>query len=329
MSSKPSVLIDLPPSSPDTGHFRTALARFDGRVSVTYASGDDFAGALPDADVVVTGGLTTEQLARAGRLRWFSSLAAGLDDLATPALLARGVVVTNASGVHGPNIAEHVMAMMLMFTRGMPALLRAQLGRRWERNLKSRSDGPGELTGETLLIVGLGRIGEALAVRARPFGMRVVGVKHDLSSRHDAAVGVDELVPMAALDEALGRADHVCLAVPLTPATHHLFDARRLARLRPGAFLYNVSRGAVIDEAALVEALRAGTLGGAGLDVFEQEPLPATSPLWDLDNVILTPHVGGVTPLYYQRAAALFADNLERFLSAQPLANRFDPARGY
>jgi len=313
----------------DAGPFQAALARFGERVAVTYAGGDDFARALPGADVVVAQGLTDDEVARAGRLRWLSSVAAGLDAIATPALLGRGVAVTGASGVHGPNIAEHVMAMMLMFTRGLPKLFRAQLARRWERNLTSRADGPGELTGKTVLIVGLGRIGEAIAARARPFGVRLVALKHDPSTRHDAGVAVDELLPMDALDDALGGADHVCLTVPLTRATHHLIDARRIARLRAGAFIYNVSRGAVIDEAALVAALRAGKLGGAGLDVFEEEPLPETSPLWDLENVILTPHVSGVTPLYFERAAALFADNLDRFLAGQPLANRFDPARGY
>jgi D-2-hydroxyacid dehydrogenase (NADP+) len=323
------ILIDVPPGSSDEGYFRTALTRFDGRVAVTYADGDAFARALPEAEVVVAGDLTDEQLARARRLRWLSSVAAGLDGIATPEVLARGVVVTSASGVHGPNIAEHLLAMILMFTRGFPKLFRAQLGRRWERDLKSRSEGPGELTGKTLLIVGLGRIGEALAVRARPFGVHVVGVKHDTTNRHDAGVGVDELLPVGALDGALGRADHICLTVPLTPATHHLIDARRLGRMRPSAFLYNVSRGAVIDEAALVEALLADRLAGAGLDVFEEEPLPAQSVLWDLQNVILTPHVAGVTPLYYQRTAALFADNLERFLSGRPLANRFERQRGY
>jgi phosphoglycerate dehydrogenase-like enzyme len=323
------VLVDIPPGSTDEGYFRAALARFEGRVAVTYAHGDDFGRALPGAEVVVAGGLDDQELARAGRLRWLSSVAAGLDDIAAPAMLARGVAVTSASGVHGPNIAEHLMAMILMFTRGLPKLFRAQLARRWERNLKSRSDGPGELTGKTLLIAGLGRIGEALAVRARPFGVRVVAVKHDPSRRHDAGVAVDELLPMDALDEALGRADHVCLTVPLTPATHHLIDARRLGLMRATAFLYNVSRGAIVDEAALVAALRAGKLAGAGLDVFEEEPLPAASPLWDLENVILTPHVAGVTPLYYQRAAALFADNLDRFLDGRPLANQFDVARGY
>jgi D-2-hydroxyacid dehydrogenase (NADP+) len=325
------VLIDLPPDAADVAYFRAALARFDGRVALTFAdaAGDDFARALPDAEVVVAQDLSDAQLARAKRLRWLSSVAAGLDGIVTPALLARGIAITNASGVHGPNIAEHVLAMMLMFTRGLPKLFRAQLARRWERNLTSRSDGPGELTGKTLLIVGLGRIGEAIAVRARPFGVRVVAVKHDPSTRHDAVVAVDELLGMDALDEVLGRADHVCLTVPLTRETHHLLDARRIAHLRAGTFLYNISRGAVIDEAALVDALRAGKLGGAGLDVFEEEPLPETSPLWDLDNVILTPHVAGVTPLYYQRTAALFADNLDRFLAGRPLANRFDAGRGY
>ena len=188
------VLVEVAPDSADAGYFRGALARFDGRVAVTFAAGDDFARALPDADVVVAGGLTDDELARAGRLRWFSSVAAGLDEIATPALLARGVAITNASGVHGPNIAEHVLAMMLMFTRGMPGLLRAQLARRWERNITSRSEGPGELTGKTLLIVGLGRIGEAIAARARPFGVRLVALKHDPSTRHDAGVAVDELL---------------------------------------------------------------------------------------------------------------------------------------
>ena len=329
------VLIDLPPESPDVAYFRAALAPFEGRVALTFAAGEaaadgaDFARALPGADVVVTGALSDDELARAPRLRWLSSVAAGLDEIVTPALLARGIAITNASGVHGPNIAEHVLAMMLMFTRGMPALFRAQLARRWERNLKSRSDGPGELTGKTLLIVGLGRIGEGIALRARPFGVRIVALKRDPSNRHDDGVAVDELLGMDALDDVLPRADHVRLTVPLTRETRHLMDARRIARLRAGAYVYNISRGAVIDEAALVAALREGKLAGAGLDVFEEEPLPAASPLWDLPNVIVTPHVSGVTPLYYQRTAALFAENVDRFLSGRPLENRFDPTRGY
>lgn len=323
------VLVALAPDSADAAPFRAALARFDGHVDLTFAAGADFERALPDAEVVVAQGLSDDEIARAGPLRWLSSWAAGVEHFATPALFARGIALTNASGVHGPNIAEHLLAMILMFTRGMPRLVRAQLARRWGRKFVSRAEGPGELTGKTLLIVGLGRIGEALAVRARPFGLRLVAVKHDPSKRHDADVLVDELVGIERLDEVLGRADHVCLTVPLTRETHHLMDARRIARMHPGAYLYNVSRGGVIDEAALVEALRARTLAGAGLDVFEEEPLPQSSPLWDLDNVILTPHVAGLTPHYFERAALLFAENLDRFLAGEPLRNRFDPARGY
>ena len=329
------ILIDLPPDSPDAATFRAALARFEGRVALTFAAGEgaadgaDFARALAGADIAVTAALSDDELARAPRLRWLSSVAAGLDEIITPALLGRGVAITNASGVHGPNIAEHVMAMMLMFTRGMPRLFRAQLGAPVGARPQVALGRSRGADGKTLLIVGLGRIGEAIALRARPFGVRIVGLKRDPSNRHDDGVNVDELLGLDALDDALPRADHVCVTVPLTRETHHLMDARRIARLRAGAYLYNISRGAVIDEPALVDALRAGKLAGAGLDVFEEEPLPATSPLWEMETVILTPHVSGVTPLYYQRTAALFAENLDRFLSGQPLNNRFDPARGY
>jgi phosphoglycerate dehydrogenase-like enzyme len=323
------VLVALAPDSADAGPFRKALAGFGARIVLTFAAGADFARALPEAEVVVAQALSDDELARASRLRWFSSWAAGVEHSARPTLFARGITLTNASGVHGPNIAEHVMAMILMFTRRMPPLYRAQLAHRWEHSLASRTERPEELTGQTLLIVGLGRIGEALAARARPFGVRILAVKHDPSTRHDAGVPVDELVGMDALDGVLGRADHVSMSVPLTPETRHLMDRRRLSRLRPSAYLYNTSRGAVIDEAALIDALRAGKLAGAGLDVFEQEPLPESSPLWDREDVILTPHVAGVTPHYYERAAALFVENLDRYLSAQPLRNVFDPARGY
>jgi phosphoglycerate dehydrogenase-like enzyme len=327
--SAAQILIALGPDSADAAPFRAALAPFGDRIAVAFAAGPELARALPEAEIVVAQSLSDDELALAPRLRWLSSWAAGVERVARPSLLSRGIVLTNASGVHGPNIAEHLLAMILMFTRAMPRLHRAQLARRWERRFASHADGPEELTGKTVLIVGLGRIGEAVAARARPFGVRLVAVKHDPSTRHDAGVAVDELVGMDALDEVLGRADHVCLTVPLTRQTHHLIDARRLGLMRAGAYLYNISRGAVVDQAALVDALRSGRLAGAGLDVFEHEPLPEQSPLWDLDNAILTPHVAGLTPHYFERTAALFAENLDRFLSGRPLRNVYDAARGY
>ncbi|HEX7667642.1 MAG TPA: D-2-hydroxyacid dehydrogenase, partial [Polyangiaceae bacterium] len=181
----------------------------------------------------------------------------------------------------------------------------------------------------TILIVGLGRIGEALAKRAKAFDVKMIGVKRSPDRRHDESIGVDRVVGLADLDAVLPEADHVVLALPLTGETRHLFDARRIARMKRDAFLYNVGRGALVDEPALVQALIEKRIAGAGLDVFEEEPLPAESPLWKLENVILTPHVSGITPRYYERAAAIFGRNLRKFLDGAPLENRFDPARGY
>ncbi len=282
--------------------------------------------AMHDAEVVVCGHLPGDVLAVAPGLRWVSFWASGLDGRLTPEIRARGLIVTNAAGVHGPNIAEHVLGCMLTFTRRLGTYARAQAAHRWVHHEEPSE----ELTGQTLVIAGLGAVGRALAVRARAFGMRVLATKRDVDG--DAAAGeaaVDELHPPRAFPDLAAVADHLAITVPHTPETHHLVGEALLARMKATAYVYNTSRGGVIDEAALVRALAAGRLRGAALDVFETEPLPAESPLWDLPNVIVTPHVAGFTPHYFTRAATLFADNLERYLGGQPLANRFDPVRGY
>jgi phosphoglycerate dehydrogenase-like enzyme len=239
---------------------------------------------------------------------------------------SRNLLLTNASGVHGPNIAELVLAWMLMFTRRMPDLFRAQLMRVWK---PGRYVTPDELTGQTLGIAVFGRIGEALAIRARVFGMRIVASKRDTTTRYDRSIMPDVLFNSHELPEMLAESDHVCVAIPLTPDTYHLFDKAMLAHLKPGAYFYNVSRGKLVDETALIAALREGRLAGAGLDVFETEPLPADSPLWSIENVMITPHVAGLTPHYFARAASLFADNLVRYLAGEPLQNLYDAKRGY
>jgi phosphoglycerate dehydrogenase-like enzyme len=159
--------------------------------------------------------------------------------------------------------------------------------------------------------------------------MRVVAVKRDTSSRHDRSIIPDTLYPPEQLPEMLSKCDHVCITMPYTRATHHLFDKNMLAHMKASAYLYNVSRGKIIDEQALIAALSKGELSGAGLDVFESEPLPADSRLWEMENVIITPHVAGFTPHYFARTAALLADNLERFIEGQPLKNLYDPQKGY
>jgi D-2-hydroxyacid dehydrogenase (NADP+) len=297
-----------------------------GRIELRIAKAEERIEAIKDAEVAVCGGLSPELLANASNLRWVSFWIAGLDKQVTPELEARNLLITNASGVHAPNIAEQIITYILMFTRRMPYYMRAQTARNWAHDEIRSFE---ELTGKTLGIVGLGRVGEALAVRASSFGMRVIAVKRDFSSRHNQSVIPDALYRPEQLPEMLSKSDHVCIAMPYTRETHHLFDAEMLAHMKASAYLYNASRGKIIDEQALIAALIKGKLKGAGLDVFETEPLSADSPLWEIESVIITPHVAGFTPHYFARASALFADNLERFIEGQPLKNLYDPQRGY
>ena len=219
--------------------------------------------------------------------------------------------------------------MMLMFTRELHLHMRAQVAGEWGRTSSFPRRGADELTGQTLGIVGLGRIGEALTRRARGCEMRVVATKRDPGARYEASVVPDALYSPEELPRLLAESDHVCIALPYTEETHHLFNAATIAHMKPSAYLYNIGRGRIVDELALTTALRENRIAGAGLDVFETEPLPADSPLWGMENVILTPHVSGATPYYFTRFAALFTDNLRRYLDDRPLQNLYDPQRGY
>jgi len=296
------------------------------RVELRFARNEERIDAIKDAEVVVCGKLSPELVEAAASLRWVNFWIAGLDRQITPELKARNPFITNASGVHAPNIAEQIIAYMLMFTRRMPYFMRAQRAGEWTHDQITSFE---ELTGKTLGIVGLGRVGEAVAVRAGSFGMKVMATKRDTSSRHNPSVMPDALYNPEQLPEMLSKSDHVCITMPYTSETHHLFDEPMLAHLKASAYLYNVSRGKIIDEEALISALKKGKLSGAGLDVFETEPLSADSPLWEMENVIITPHVAGFTPHYFARAALLLADNLERFIEGRPLKNLYDWQKGY
>lgn len=330
--SRTVVLVLLPLEDNDSAAFRNAIERdpeLRERIELRFAKGEAVLEAIADAEVVICGNISSAMLAAARKLRWISFWSAGLDGKITPEIAARNLLITNASGVHGPNIAEHLLAFMLMFTRRMHLHMRSQAAGVWSRNGNTQRSGADELAGQTLGIVGLGRIGEALTARAKAFEMRVIATKRDISARYESAVMPDALYPPEELPRLLAESDHVCICLPYTSETHHLFDAPMLAHLKPTAYLYNIARGKIIDEAALIEALQDGRLAGAGLDVFEEEPLPTDSPLWQLENVILTPHTAGLTPHYFVRAAALFAANLKRYLHDEPLHNRYHPERGY
>lgn len=308
-----------------------ADAELSGRIQLKCAASAQFAEVIEEAEVVVCSSLPAELLNEAQKLKWVSFWHAGLEKKLTPELLRGNILITNASGVHGPNIAEHVLAMMLMFTRRMPFYFKAQLEGRWAHSDDELPTGGniGELTGKTLGIIGLGRIGEALAERAKSFGMKIIAVKRDPQSRHDSGVPIDALYSLAELPVVLEQSDHIAICLPLTAETEHLFNREMLALISPKAFLYNISRGSIIKQTALVEALEAKKIKGAGLDVFEDEPLAADSSLWHLDNVILTPHVAGFTPHYFERAAKLFVADLKRYVSGQPLENLYVRERGY
>jgi D-2-hydroxyacid dehydrogenase (NADP+) len=305
-------------------HLARLQARFPDLeiVRVPFA---DLEGVIGRADVVVSWELTPAQVHAAHRLKWVHSFAAGVEGVLLPEVVARGIPITNASGVHGPNIAEHVMAMMLAFARGLPWLIRAQTWTAWEDDsVRARVF---ELGGQTLLVVGLGEIGLGVAERARAFGMRTIGIRRRLDQ--PTPPGFAAVAGIEHLPDLLPEADHVALCLPQTARTSRLFDAAMLARLKPGAYVYNVGRGTVVETAALVAALQEGRLAGAGLDVTEPEPLPADSPLWAMENVLITCHTSGATPRYWDRTLDLLIANVERFRRGEPLVNLVDVVEGY
>ena len=256
----------------------------------------------------------------APKLRWVQASMAGAGEVAEKAgLQDTDVVVTTASGVYSGPLAEFAMMALLQHVKGLDRLRRDKAEKRWR---EAHTD---TLYGKTLCIVGMGNIGRAVAARARPFGMRVVGVKRAVREDDEAWGYADELYATQDLRSALRKADYVVVTLPGTPETHRLLGAKAISAIKPGAYFVNVGRGKTVDEEALVEALKSGRLSGAALDVFEEEPLPEESPLWELPNVILSPHsTDNVPGLTNELQSELFRDNLRRYLDGEPLVNELD-----
>jgi phosphoglycerate dehydrogenase-like enzyme len=282
---------------------------------------------LPTVDILYGWLLKPDNFHLAERLRWVHTSAAGVGPLLFPDFVESDVLLTNGRGLHALAMAEHALGIMLSFARKLHMARDLQHARRWsQEGLWLEPPALAQVDGSTLGIVGLGEIGRALAVRARALGLHVLAVRRHPQAQPapaDAQWGMDRL------DDLLERSDWVVLCPPLTRETQGLMSRERLARMRPGAVLINLGRGALVDEPAMVEALQAGRLAGAGLDVFAEEPLPADSPLWTLPNVIVTPHVSGLGPRYWERAVDQFATNLRHWLAGEPLANVVDKRAGY
>ena len=278
--------------------------------------------AVPGADAFI-GWITREAFVAAGpQLRWVHAPSAGVErHVAIPELVESDVTLTNTRGSHAPTIAEHTFAMLLALTRRILELAEYQKEHAWKRPTNPRG-----IMGMTMTVVGFGQIGRAIAKRAVGFDMKVIGVDARPS---EPPPGVDEVWGLDRLDEALREADVVAIAAPITPETRGMIDARRIGLLKPDSYLLVVSRGGIVDEAALIAALKEGRLAGAGLDVMATEPLPPDDPLWDAPNIILTPHCSGASEQTTGAVASITTANLRNFVTGAPLSNICDKRAGF
>ncbi len=322
-------------------------ASFDGRIRLQIADTDD---ALRDlvrqADVLYSGTVPDIVPADTPDLRWIQLPSAGADHLRNLPVWNSDITITSSKGIHTVPMSEHVFAMLLALVRQIPALVRAQEQREWLHNSAGRTLTFGELRGRTMAIIGMGKIGDGVAHLAHAFGMRVIGTRHSVTTpqeipgRAEAAYSdppwleavenaPDMVYPASQLPEVLAQSDVVVVILPLTAQTEGLLGDAEFQAMKRGALFLNIGRGAVIQEDALVRALQSGQLGGAGLDVFTEEPLPEASPLWSMPHVLISPHVGGMSGRTHERAAHFFAVNLVRFLDGEPLLNVVDRKQEY
>jgi phosphoglycerate dehydrogenase-like enzyme len=283
---------------------------------------DEAKSLLPEAEAIVTAGsMDPSILDLTPKLRWVQTLSAGVDQLPLERFSEREITVTNMSGVHQIQMSELTISLMLQWVRKSNLFHLNQLNQVWDHRIT-----PGELFGKTIGIIGVGSIGEAVARKAKAFDMHVIGFNRtgDSQPYFDEIVTGDD-----GLSYLLQQSDFVVLLLPSTNKTYQFLRAEHFEQMKESAFLINLARGNVVHETEMIEALRHGRIAGAALDVFDQEPLPLESPLWKLENVIITPHIAGASVHYVERAAPIFYHNIREFLAGRPLRNKVDLAEGY
>jgi D-2-hydroxyacid dehydrogenase (NADP+) len=282
---------------------------------------------IADAEIVIAWSIRPEQIAAAKKLRWIHSPAAAVHQLMFPELVTSDVVLTNAREVHGPVVAEHVIALIFALAKKIPGSVRLQQTHVWgQQILWDELPRVREVAGATVGLIGLGSIGRAVAKSAKALGMRVIAVREHPEK---GSGGTDAVLGPAHIDEIFRQADYIVLAAPVTASTKAIANSERLALMKPDACLINVGRGQLVDEPALAAALGGKNIGGAALDVFPKEPLAADSPLWDVPNLLITPHTAALTDKLWERHYALFSENLRRYLDDKPLLAVVDKRKGY
>jgi phosphoglycerate dehydrogenase-like enzyme len=292
------------------------------RIDVTFGwDGERFARPLDDVDFLLASRFPHDVVNDAPRLRWIHTTGAGVDHLMPLDRLRSDLILTNSSGVHSEKAFEYTQMALLMLNAQLPAVFQAQRAHRWDVRLTT------SIRGKTALIIGFGDLGMAASRAARLLGLRAIALNR--TGAAPTAEAVDVLATISTLDDWLPQADFVVVTAPLTPATRGLLSAERLARMRPGAGIVNLSRAALIDYAALFERLHSGECGGALLDVFDPEPLPTEHAAWDVPGLVVTPHISCDAPDYNLRVLELWLGNFARFLRGEPLTNIVDRTRGY
>lgn len=308
MAERPTtLLLHEVPHGGDPAALAHEIKRHAADVDLVRAGDHDEAlEGMESANIVVTRDLTPELLDRASDLDWIQALSAGVDSYDLDRIEEMGVVLTNAAGVHANPIAEQVLGYMLTFERNIHQGIEQQRRAEWHHY------GGGELRGQTLGVLGVGEIGGRIAELGSALGMTVLGTKRDTTTVTDA---VDEVFPPSRTDQVLGRSDYVVVACPLTDETEGLLGIQQFASMKHDAVLINIARGPIVDQDDLVTAIQKGKIRGAALDVTDPEPLPRDSVLWNLTDVIVTPHMAGSTPHYWERCAEIFATNYEHYLA--------------
>ncbi|MDA8125183.1 MAG: D-2-hydroxyacid dehydrogenase [Deltaproteobacteria bacterium] len=287
-----------------------------------FSDREKFDALLEQAEIICGYWPPISIMTRAPRLKWFHAMIAGVDRPDFAEMLRSPVVVSNSTGIHNTQVSELVLMLMLNLAKKAPFFFKQQQEKRWSPAI------PGVLEGKTLGILGFGNIGRAVARLAKAFGMRVIATRRSITEA-TCEPDVDRLLPASSLPELLAESDFVVIALPATPATGKLIGEAELRMMKPSAFIINIARGKIINEGALTRAIKENWIAGAGLDTVAVEPLPSWSELWELPNVIITPHVGGRRTDYNRLAIPLFLENLKRYLGGEPLLNLIDKAKGY